>query len=336
MQSVPDLLVVVLGTGGTIAGVADSAGENLRYRCATLAVDALLAALPAFDGIALESEQVAQVDSKDMAFSIWQRLAGRVAHHAARPAVAGIVITHGTDTLEETAYFLSRVLRIDKPVVLTGAMRPATSHEADGPGNLADAIGTAARSGEPGVVVVMAGVIHSARDARKMHPSRLDAFSSGDAAARGRVEHGRPDMPAWPRPEPTLGTFVLDVASPGWPWVEIVTSDVGADGRVVAALSAAGVDGIVVAATGNGTVHHALESALVAAMAAGVRVMRSTRCVAGGIVPGAELEAIPSAGDLTPVKARIELMLRLHAERPSAVAPVAVPPVASSPQQRPV
>src|SRR6476469_651871 len=126
MQSAPRILVV-LGTGGTIAGSAVSADDNVAYRAATLPVATLVGSLPLPVGLAVESAQVAQLDSKDMDFATWRALAGRVAGHLARPGVAASVVTHGTDTLEETAYFVHRVLSPAKPVVFTAAMRPATS-----------------------------------------------------------------------------------------------------------------------------------------------------------------------------------------------------------------
>ncbi len=138
--------IVILGTGGTIAGTAASPADAIGYTAAQLGVAQLVAGVPALAGLPLESEQVAQLDSKDMDFATWQRLAQRVAAHLARDEVQGVVITHGTDTLEETAYFLHRVLAPAKPVVLTAAMRPATSLQADGPQNLLDAV-TLARSG---------------------------------------------------------------------------------------------------------------------------------------------------------------------------------------------
>jgi L-asparaginase len=302
-------VVVVLGTGGTIAGVAATSEDHLGYESAQLGVAQLVAATPAGAGADVETEQVAQLDSKDMDFATWLKLAGRIAHHAARPEVAGVVVTHGTDTLEETAYFLARVIAVAKPVVLTGAMRPASSSEADGPRNLADAIAVAAQAEAAGVVAVLGGTIHAARDVRKIHPTRIDAFSSGDAGPLGHVVAGRlQGLRSWPVVE-TIGIARLPAEVSRWPRVEIVASTAGADARIVAALLASGVDGIVVAATGNGTVHHDLEPALAEAMHGGVAVLRSTRCAAGGIVdtqPG----LLPSAGELTPAKARIELMLR--------------------------
>ena len=314
MQSAPRILVV-LGTGGTIAGSAASADDNVAYRAATLPVATLVASMSVPAGVVVESEQVAQLDSKDMDFATWRALAVRVAGHLARREVAAIIVTHGTDTLEETAYFLQRVLAPAKPVVFTAAMRPATSRLADGPQNLADAVAVATVPGGRGVVVVVAGAVHSALDVRKVHPYRLDAFASGDAGPIGRVEEGRlRSFRAFPGSEaakPALDRLPVDPSA--WPWVAIVTSGAGADARSVPALVDAGCASIVVAATGNGTLHHALEASLLAARAAGIAVLRSTRCQEGRIVPGGRRHGddLPSAGRLTPVQARIELTLRL-------------------------
>ena len=323
MQRPPPAIVVVLGTGGTISGSAASPDDNLGYVAGSVGVDALVAAVAGPTGVKVETEQIAQLDSKDMDFATWQRLAQRVVHHAARPEVAGVVVTHGTDTLEETAYFLARVVAAAKPVVLTGAMRPATSREADGPRNLADAIAVAAAAGRAGVVVAFAGTLHSARDVRKVHSSRLDAFASGDAGPLGRIEAGRLDvMRPWPA-EDALGLECLPPAGAPWPWVEIVASAAGVDGRAVRALVGAGVDGLVVAATGNGSVHRELAAVLEqAALPAGIPMLRATRCLDGGVAAKAEPFALASADDLTPVKARVELVLQLlRARRPGGAAP---------------
>ena len=164
--------LVVLGTGGTIAGAAAHAHDNVGYTAAQRTVVDLLAAVPALAGQAIESEQVAQLDSKDLDVATWQRLARAVARHLARPEVAGIVVTHGTDTLEETAWLLQRVLAPARPVVLTAAMRPATALLSDGPQNLADALAVAAVDGARGVVAVVAGRVHGAADVRKCHSRR--------------------------------------------------------------------------------------------------------------------------------------------------------------------
>ncbi|HEX2540538.1 MAG TPA: asparaginase [Caldimonas sp.] len=288
-------ILVVLGTGGTIAGSAPSPADHLAYRSATLAVTRLLQDVPVPDGYALESEQVAQMDSKDMDFATWRRLSERVAHHAGREDVCAIVVTHGTDTLEETAYFLHRALAPAKPVVLTGAMRPATSSEADGPRNLADALAVAtqaAEAAEAGVAVVFAGSVHSPVDVRKEHTVRPDAFGSGDAGPVGRLEAGRLHaLRPWPC-DPAIGLAALPEAGSEWPWVAIVTSGAGVDARQVDALVGAGCAGIVVAGTGNGMVHRDLEAALRKAEASVVAVLRSSRCPAGGIVePSGRIEA---------------------------------------------
>ena len=315
MQSAASTLVV-LGTGGTIAGSAASAADNVSYRSATLPVATLLAALDVPAGLAVESEQVAQLDSKDMDFATWRRLAVRIAAHLARPDVIAVVVTHGTDTLEETAYFLQRVLSPAKPVVLTAAMRPATSRLADGPQNLADAIAVATAPDSHGVTVVIAGTVHSALDVRKVHPYRLDAFGSGDAGPIARVEEGRlrvlrrwPDAAGAPS-----GIGVLPEDTSAWPRVGIVTSGAGADARSVGALVDAGFTGIAVAATGNGRIHSSLEAPLRDAMARGCAVLRSTRCLDGTVIDAAAASAdddLPSAGALTPQQARVELIVRL-------------------------
>ena len=296
-------VIVVLGTGGTISALADSPEENLRYRAGAVSVGALMAAaLPEPAGFTIETEQVAQIDSKDMDFAVWRRLAERVAAHTARAEVRAVVVGHGTDTLEETAWFLQRVLAPAKPVVLTGAMRPASSAEADGPRNLADAVAVASARARGGVVVSFAGAVHGARRVRKCHPTRLDPFTGGDEDADAAE-------PGYEAP----GLIALPQGAAPWPYVAIVESTAGADARSVEALVAAGAHGIVVATPGNGSVHCALEAALGAAQAAGVAVLRATRCLDGAIVEAdaGDAESLPSAGDLTPQKARVELIVRL-------------------------
>jgi L-asparaginase len=303
--------VVVLGTGGTIAGTAGDASDNVGYTAAQLGVLQLVHAVPALAGRPLETEQVAQVDSKDMDHATWHALALRCAHHLARADVAGLVVTHGTDTLEETAWFLQRVLAPAKPVAIAAAMRPATALLRDGPQNLLDAVTVAGWPGACGVVAVLAGRVHGARDVRKVHPYRVDAFGSGDAGPVAEVEEGALRLfRAWPHDDAALAVDALPPAE-GWPRVEIVTSHAGATGDVVRALAADGAAGLVVAATGNGTLHHALEAALREARGRGVSVLRSTRCRDGRVVGNDD--AWPSAGDLTPEKARVELLLKLLA-----------------------
>ena len=307
--------VIVLGTGGTIAGRAARPGDNIGYSAAEVGVAELLAGIDVPAGVTLHAEQVAQVDSKDMEFTIWLALALRCEHWLAMDDVAGVVITHGTDTLEETAFFLQSVMAPGKPVVLTCAMRPASALSPDGPQNVRDAIAVAATPGARGVVAVCAGTIHTALDVRKVHPYRLDPFSSGDAGALGYVEEGlvRP-VRDWPGGEPTV-VLKSPIGAP--PRVEIVTSHAGARGAVVDALvrerqagAPDAVQGLVLAATGNGTLHHDLEAAAMRAQEAGIVVLRATRCGDGRILPKPS-DALRDAGGLSPVKARISLMLEL-------------------------
>jgi L-asparaginase len=312
--------IVVLGTGGTIAGTAAEPGDNLAYTAAQVGIGQLVSALPALADSRCEliSEQVAQVDSKDMDFAIWCALAQRVAHWLAQEDVQGLVITHGTDTLEETAFFLQAVLDPAKPVVLTCAMRPATALAPDGPQNMLDAVAVATHAGARGVVAVCAGVIHTALDVQKVHTYRLDAFSSGDAGPLGHVEEGRLRLLRnWPsahagQAQAAIKNIAFDAMARPWPRVEIVMNYTGADGRAVRALVTDGAQGLVVAGTGNGTLHHALEAALLEAQEQGVRVVRATRCLEGRVLPHAG-DLLADAQGLSPVKARVALILALLA-----------------------
>ena len=307
--------IVVLGTGGTIAGTSAQAGDNIGYTAAQVGVAQLLEAVPGLQAIAgaLHTEQVAQIDSKDMDFEVWRVLALRCAQHLAAPEVRGIVITHGTDTLEETAWFLHQVLGARKPVVLTCAMRPTTALAPDGPQNLLDAVAVAMTPGATGVLMVAAGEVHGARHVQKVHPYRVHAFTSGDAGPLGFVEEGKlrltQNLPlAIDGKALAAIEKIADVAT--WPRVEIVISHAGATGAVVDALVRDGVHGLVVACTGNGTMHHALEAALLRAHDAGVKVVRSTRCPEGQVLPKPG-DLFPDSLGLSPVKARIALMLDL-------------------------
>ena len=313
-------ILVVLGTGGTIAGTtagtAASATQHTGYRAGVLSTEALLAAVPALQGLPLEAHTLARLDSCDMDHGTWAMLAASAAGHLARPEVAGVVVTHGTDTLEETAYFLHRTVAAAKPLVLTAAMRPATALSPDGPQNLFDAVTLAREPGARGVLAVMGGEVYAGADLRKLHGYRVDAFTAGDAGPVALMEDGHVrGLRPWPAAG--LHAVAARLGDPaGWPLVDIVFSHAQADGRVVDALVAAGTRGIVIAGTGNGSVHRSLKAAAHRALARGVRVVRASRCWAGGVV-GEEPGALPSCGMLTPVQARIELMLDLLADQRS-------------------
>ena len=179
--------IVILGTGGTIAGTAASPLDHTGYSAGQLGVADVLAGLPAAgNGAGADRfivEQLAQLDSKDMAFDVWVKLAQRVAHHLSQPEVQAVLITHGTDTLEETAYFLHALLMPAKPVVLTCAMRPATALAPDGPQNMMDALAVAASPGAVGVSVVCAGAVFGAEDVQKIHPYRDCLCRRGSVAS---------------------------------------------------------------------------------------------------------------------------------------------------------
>ena len=318
--------IVVLGTGGTIAGTAARAGDNLGYSAAQVGVAELLAAVPGMaevlKGDTLVAEQVAQVDSKDMSFAIWTTLVLRVQRYLAQDDVCGVVITHGTDTLEETAYFLHALLpaalQLRKPVVLTCAMRPTSALSPDGPQNVMDAVALARTPGACGVMAVCAGVVHGALTVQKVHVYRTDAFSSGDAGPLGFMEEGvLRRVKAWPLTlSHQAAASVEKIARiTTWPRVEIVMNYAGGSAAVVDALlqplpGVAPLRGLVVAGTGNGTVHVDLMDALQRAEQAGVRVLRASRCGEGRVLPVAGSAFADSQG-LSPVKARVALMLDL-------------------------
>lgn len=303
--------IVVLGTGGTLAGRAAAADDNLAYTAGQVGIEDILRGVPALAGVDLAAEQVAQLDSKDMDLETWRRLALRCADWLAREEVRGVVVTHGTDTMEETAFFLQQVLGPSKPVVVTGAMRPASSADADGPRNLVDAVRVASHTDARGVVVVFAGVLHLPQDVAKVHTYRLDAFGSRDAGPLGFVEEGHLRvLRPWPQEGGANDALSRLRAGAAWPSVEIVLNHAGAGGALVDAMVGQGVDGIVAACTGNGTLHRELEAALLKAQAQGVRVVRSTRCAQGQVL-GHAGDKLPHAGGLSPVKARIQLMLQL-------------------------
>ena len=311
--------VVILGTGGTIAGTANDPSRAWAYQAAQLSVAQLIEAVPALQGVPLEAVQVAQVDSKDMSWSIWRQLGRALRVQLARDDVAGVVITHGTDTLEETACLLQALHDGAKPVVLTAAMYPATSPDADGPGNLRDAVRVVQESARRclgGVVAVMHGRVWSAIDVRKAHSHALDAFDGGGASPLVALAQDDRSEAVWPSAWPTCGRFGWGYLEVNPPRVEIVCSHADADGWLVRAMlahaqtSARPLKGIVVAGTGHGTLHEGLAQALREATQQGITVWRSSRVARGGVLAreGDEWPAVPH---LTAAQARVALTLSL-------------------------
>ncbi len=307
--------VVLIGTGGTIAGKAARPQDHLGYQAGVLTAAELVAAVPALAGVELECVSLAQIDSSDMDHATWLALGLALRQQLARPEVAGVVVTHGTDTLEETAFFLHHTVRAAKPVVLTAAMRPATAPSPDGPQNLLDSVAVAQTPGAQGVLAVLGGVVHAGAELRKLHGYRVDAFSSGDAGPVGVVEDGcLRRFRDWPAALPAHAA-ALDTDWRGWPVVDIVTSHAGARGATLDALVAAGARGIVIAGTGNGSVHAQLVAAAERALARGVVVRRASRCIAGGVV-GEPADKLPTGGSATPAQTRVKLMLELLTSSP--------------------
>lgn len=309
---------LLLTTGGTIAGQAASAVDNVGYRSGALGAVELLAAVPALQpllaGAALHSEALAAIDSKDMSHALWQALVRRVAQALADPAVAGVVITHGTDTLEETAYLLHRVLAPAKPVVLTAAMRPASSLQADGPQNLLDAFTLAQTPGARGVMLAFGGRAFAADGLRKADAYRLDAFDAGAAGPLALVEEGAVRLlRPWPEGQ-ALGAALLELPLQQWPRVAWITSHAGFDAALVDAAVAAGFDGLLLAGTGNGTLHAELLAAARRALQAGVALRVCTRCASGRVV-GIEGRELPVSPAASAAQARVALLLELLAQR---------------------
>ena len=216
--------VVLLGTGGTIAGAAARAQDHVGYSPGALAVSELVAAVAALNGLPMEAENLAASTVATSTMPPWQLLARRAAWRLTRDEVAGVVVTHGTDTLEETAYFLHRTVAAAKPLVLTAAMRLATALTAEGPQNLLDAVGAAS---ERGVLAVLGGRLIGAVDLRKVQGYRLNAFDSGDAGALALLEDGRLRMfRDWVSSE-LHRADAQNIDTARWPVVDIVSSHAG-------------------------------------------------------------------------------------------------------------
>ena len=317
-------VVWVLATGGTISGGGPSPTSLTEYRAGTFSGEELVAAVPALtEHAAIRVEQIANVGSPNITFDDWRTLARRIDEiFSAEPDTAGIVITHGTNTLEETAYFLNLTVRHDRPVVLVGAQRPATAISADGPLNLLNAVRTAAspEARGKGVLVVMNDEINAARDVTKTNTYRLETFSSRELGFLGYVDGDRVTFYRAPTKRHTAESEFDLAGVEAFPRVDIVYSYVEASPVMIEALIADGVDGIVLAGTGAGGMSRREREALerVTALPAETRpvIVRSNRVGSGRVLPRASNELQMIAGDtLIPQKARILLMLALTKTR---------------------
>jgi L-asparaginase len=307
----------ILATGGTIAGAGQSATQS-NYEAGKVGIETLIQAVPEMKTIAdVQGEQVVKIGSQDMNDEVWLKLAKRVNELLARPDVDGIVITHGTDTMEETAYFLDLTVKSDKPVVLVGAMRPSTAMSADGPMNLYNAVVTASdpASKGRGVLVAMNDTVLDARDVTKTNTTGVQTFAAPNYGPLGYIHNGKIDYQRTPGHLHT-SKIPFDVSKLNkLPQVGIVYSYANASELPAKALVDAGFDGIVSAGVGNGNLYHTLFDTLAKASEKGVRVVRSARVPTGSTTLDAEVDdakyGFVAAETLNPQKARVLLMLSL-------------------------
>jgi len=309
--------ITILATGGTIAGSGESAVGS-AYQSGAVTVDILLEAVPDVNKIArITGEQIAQIGSQEMNNAVWLKLSGRINALLASDACDGVVITHGTDTIEETAYFLNLTVHSEKPVVLVGAMRSATSMSADGPLNIYNAVAVAASSqaAGKGVLVVMNDIIHSARGITKTHTTNAATFGSPDFGPLGSVYYGRVSFyRASTRRHTHQSEFNVGRLR-ALPRVDIVYGYANNSRTAVDALVADGVQGIVHAGVGNGNPYPDTLEGLADARKQNIAVVRSSRCGGGPVTLEAEVDdeayGFVVADSLNPQKSRVLLMLAL-------------------------
>ena len=306
--------VVALATGGTIAGQG-SAGKATNYRPGQIDVNTLLQlAAPDQDLANLRGEQVCNVNSDDITSEHWVELAHAINRLSADPEIDGFVVTHGTDTLEETAYFLNLTVKTEKPVIITGAMRPATATSADGPMNLRQSI---ALAGNPiargkGVLVVFSDGIFGGRDVRKISTFQTDAFSASDFGCMGYMLEGKPHFyNASSKAHTTATEFEVDSLD-GLPPVAVAYFTIDADPGILDYLVESGAQGIVIAGAGSGCYSRAWNIRIEALAGSGVPVVRSSRIGAGMITRDDAYEGdLVKGNDLAPQKAAVLLRLAL-------------------------
>jgi L-asparaginase len=309
--------VVILATGGTIAG-AGATGTQAAYKSGAVTIDAMIAAVPGIGDLAtITGEQISNVGSQDMSFDIMLKLANRINELAKSNDLDGIVITHGTDTLEETAFFLNLTVKTDKPVVMVGSMRPSTAVSADGPLNLYNAVGVAAdpRARGRGVLVVMNDWIHAAHSLTKTSTTAIQTFMSPLRGLVGVATYGKNDFytsPSWKHT--TQSEFDVTKVS-ALPRVDIIFASADMSPDLIDAAATNGAKGIVIAGVGNGNMNKASVTAAANAVQKGVVVVRSSRVVTGVVGRNVEINddelGFIASDELNPQKARILLMLAL-------------------------
>ena len=309
--------IVILATGGTIAGAAGT-GTQAQYTSGAVTIDAMVAAVPGIKNLAnVKGEQISNVGSQDMTFDIMLILAKRINVLLSQKDVGGVVVTHGTDTMEETAFFLNLVVKSDKPVVIVGSMRPSTAVSADGPLNLFNAVGVAVdpNSRGRGVLVVMNDWIHGAHSLTKTNTTAVQTFMSPLRGLVGVSNYGKNDFyntPQWKHT--TASEFdISDVAK--LPRVDILYACADMSADLIDASVARGAKGIVIAGVGNGNMNEASLRAGANAARKGVVVVRSSRVATGTVGRNVEVNddemKFVASDELNPQKARVLLMLAL-------------------------
>ena len=313
--------IVILATGGTIAGAGVSSTGS-AYTSGQVKIEAMIDAVPNIRSLAnLRGEQLANVGSQDMSVKVWLDLANRINELLKSKDVDGIVITHGTDTQEETAYFLNLVVKSDKPVVLTGSMRPSTALSADGPLNMYNAVALAAnpKAKGYGVMVVMNDDIHAARDVKKMYSTPVHTFQSPQEGLIGTVIFGEVLFFHKPSGRHTTNSEFSVDGLKSLPRVDIVYGCADMSTDLIDIMIKAGAKGIVIAGVGDGNMNAGTLEAVKRATKAGIPVVRATRVPIGAVlIKGEVVDAdygSVSSDELNPQKARILLMLALQKNR---------------------
>ena len=309
--------VVIVATGGTIAGSAEST-TAAGYKSGAVAVDTLIAAVPQMKKFAdVRGVQVSSIGSQDMNDEVWIKLAAEVNRLVAMSDVDGVAITHGTDTMEETAYFLNLVVKSEKPVVFTGSMRPSTSLSADGPLNIYNAVGVASdpRAKGRGVLVVANDDIHSARGITKRHTTDVETFVSPEVGLIGVVLFDDRQFSRTPARAHTKATpFTVSEGKP-LPRVDIIYAHAGMSPDLIDAAVANGAKGLVIAGVGDGNMTTPALEAVKRAIGKGVIIVRSTRVGEGIVRRNIEVNDDKTGTvvsmELNPSKARVLLKLAL-------------------------
>jgi L-asparaginase len=318
---------VILGTGGTIAGLAPDAQAPTQYQAAQVSAQDLLTQWGLAGAGEWVFDQVAQIDSKDMNEAVWRHLLARCLHWQADPEVAGVVVTHGSDTLEETAFLLHWLLPEHAcPVVLTGAMLPSNAPQTDGPDNLRLALAWLASGHAQGVSVAFGGHILHPEWVTKSHADRLCAFTSGDCPPVAHRQEGKwvlgediqPLRQNWPKP-----TMAAVLADRPWPQVEVFVHHAQANPwwlspSVRAHQAGVALKGVVLAATGHGTFNAAWQEALEGLHQQGIRVAVASRCAFSTVWPAERQAGWWYADHLNAVKTRLALQLACLAQEDKA------------------